>query len=72
MTPDPTQHILVFMYPSRDRVKKIITAGRLKCCDMEDCTVVAYDCRKTKNLICGMEGKIVVAYGRLPPQLLRV
>ena len=28
--------------------------------------VVAYGCRKTKKLICGMEGKHVVTYGRLP------
>ena len=33
---------------------------------MEDGTVVDHDCRKTIKLICGMEGKIVVAYGRLP------
>ena len=33
---------------------------------MEDRTVVAYGCRKTNNLICGMEGKHVVAYARLP------
>jgi len=33
---------------------------------MEDRTVVAHGCRKTKKIICGMEGKIVEAYGRLP------
>jgi len=33
---------------------------------MEDRTVVAHGCRKTKKLICGMKGKNVVAYGRLP------
>jgi len=32
---------------------------------MEDRTVVAHGCRKTKQ-ICGMEGKNVAAYGRLP------
>ena len=38
----------------------------VKCCSIEDRTVVAYCCRKTKKLICGMEGENVVAYGRLP------
>ena len=33
---------------------------------MEDCLVVAYDCRKTKKLICGMEGKNGLA-ACLPP-----
>jgi len=33
---------------------------------MEDSTVVAHNCRKTKKLIYGMEGENVVAYGRLP------
>jgi len=33
---------------------------------MEDRTVVAHGCRKTKKIICGMEGENVVAYGRLP------
>ena len=32
---------------------------------MEDCTVVAYGCRKTKKLICGKAGENVVAYGGL-------
>ena len=31
----------------------------------EDQTVVDYDFRKTKKLICGMEGKKIVAYGCL-------
>ena len=31
---------------------------------MEDHTVVAYSRRKTKQLICGIEGENVVAYGR--------
>ena len=31
--------------------------------------VVAHGCRKTKKLICGTEGEIVVAHGRLPPLL---
>ena len=47
-------------------IVNVIIAERLKCCGMEDRTVVAYVCRKTKKLICGMEGKNVVAYGRLP------
>ena len=29
----------------------------LPCCGMEDRTVVDHGCRKTKKLICGMEGK---------------
>ena len=33
---------------------------------MEDRTVVAHGCRKTKKIICGMEGITVVAYGRMP------
>ena len=33
---------------------------------MEDRTIVAHGCRKTKNMICGIEGKNVVAYGCLP------
>ena len=37
----------------------------VKCGSMEDLTVVAYGCRKTKNLKCGMEGENVVDYGRL-------
>ena len=28
--------------------KNVITAGRLKCCGMEDRTVVAHGCRKSK------------------------
>ena len=33
---------------------------------MEDRTIVAHGCRKTKKMICGIEGKNVVAYGCLP------
>jgi len=33
---------------------------------MEDQTVVALGCRKTKKLIWGMKGKKVVAFDRLP------
>jgi len=33
---------------------------------MEERTVVAHGCRKRKKLICGMEGKNVVAYGPSP------
>jgi len=33
---------------------------------MKDRTVVAHSCRRTKKIICGMEGENVVAYGRLP------
>ena len=47
--------------------KNASIAERVKCCDMEDRTVVAYGCWKTKMLICGMEGENVVAYRRLPP-----
>jgi len=32
---------------------------------MEDRTVVAHGCRKTKMIICGMGGEHVVAYDRL-------
>ena len=32
---------------------------------MEDRTIVAHGCRKTKKPICGMEGKNVVPCGRL-------
>ena len=46
--------------------KNVITAGRLKCCGMEDRKVVAHGCWKTQKLILGMEGKNVVAYGCLP------
>jgi len=34
--------------------------------------VVARGCRKRKKLICGMEGEIVVAHGRLPSPALYV
>jgi hypothetical protein len=33
---------------------------------MEDRTVVAHSLKKTKNLICGMEGENAAAYDRLP------
>jgi len=33
---------------------------------MEDLTVLAYGCRKTKKLLCGIEVENVVAYDRLP------
>ena len=36
----------------------------------KDRTVVAYGCRKRKKLICGLEGKNVVAFGRLPSPAL--
>ena len=36
---------------------------------MEDRTVVAHDCRKTKKIICGMEGENVQAHGCLSPRL---
>ena len=45
---------------------EFIIAGRLKCCGMEDRMVVAYGCRNTIKLLCGIEGTDVVAYGRLP------
>jgi len=32
---------------------------------MEDRTVVAHGCRKTKKIICGMEDENVVAHDRL-------
>ena len=46
--------------------KSVIFAERLKCCGMEDRTVVAHGCQKTKKIICGMEGENGVAYGLLP------
>ena len=33
--------------------------------------MVAHGCRKRKKLICGTEGEIVMAHGRLPSPLLR-
>ena len=33
---------------------------------MEESTFVTHGCRNTKKLKCGMEGKNVVVYGRLP------
>ena len=53
-------------YWSLEITLNVIIAGRLKCCGMEDRMVLAYGCRKSKKLICGMGGKNVVAYGRLP------
>ena len=38
----------------------------IKFSGMEDQMVVSYGCWKTKKLICGMEGKNVVAYDRQP------
>ena len=38
--------------------ENLIIAGRLKCCGLWR--------RKTKKLVCGMEGENVVAYGHLP------
>jgi len=32
---------------------------------MKDLAVEAHGCRKTKKIICGMEGENVVAHGRL-------
>ena len=52
-----------------------MTARRLKCCGMEDRTVVlvAHGSSKTKNLIYCIDGNNVVAYGRLPyPALPRL
>ena len=46
--------------------KNLLTTGRLKCCGMEDHTVVVHGCRKTKQIIRGMDGESAVAYGRLP------
>ena len=40
--------------------------GRVKCGATEREIVVAYGCRKRKQLIYGTEGEIVVAHGRLP------
>ena len=46
--------------------KKVVLPGRVECGAMEGEIVVAHGCRKRKKLICGPEGEIVVAYGRLP------
>ena len=46
--------------------KKVVLPGRVKCGDTEEEIVVANGCRKRKKLICGMEGEIVAAHGRLP------
>ena len=45
--------------------KNVITAGRLKWCGMEDRTIVAHGCRKTKKLRCGMDGKMEKRGGRV-------
>ena len=37
----------------------------------EEEIVVAHSCRKRKKLICGTEGEIVVAHGRLPSPALK-
>ena len=37
----------------------------------EEEIVVAHGCRKRKKLICGPEGEIVVAHGRLPSPALQ-
>ena len=36
-------------------IENVIIAGRLKCCGMEDRSVVAYGFLKTEKLICGKE-----------------
>ena len=46
--------------------QKVVLAGRVKCGGMEREIVVAHGCQKRKNLICGTEGEMVVAHGRLP------
>ena len=44
----------------------VITAGRLKCCGMEDRKVV-----EDKKLICGMEGKMLWLMAAWLPSLLK-
>ena len=46
--------------------KKVVLPGRVKCSGTEGEIEVVYGCRKRKELICGSEGKIVVAHCRLP------
>ena len=50
--------------------KKVVLPGRVKCGGTEGEIVVTHCCRKRKKLICGVEGEIVVAHGRLPPPAL--
>ena len=52
--------------------KKVIPAGRLKCCGMEDRTVVAHDGWKTKNILCGMLGENVVVYNDMENGFLSI
>jgi len=40
--------------------------GRVKCGGTVEEIVMAHGCGKRKKLICGPEGEIVVAHGRLP------
>ena len=48
-------------------IQKRKTAGKLKCCGMDDRKDVAHGSWKTKKIICGTEGENVAsAYGRLP------
>jgi len=46
--------------------KKVVLPGRVKCGGTDGELMVAHGCRKRKKLICGTEGVIVVAHGRLP------
>ena len=43
----------------------MIFKKRVKCGDIKGKVVVAHGCRKTKKLICGTEGEIVVAHDPL-------
>jgi len=52
------------------QLKQIIIGGRRNFCGMEERTIVAHGCRKTKKLRFGMEGTTVVAHGRLPSSSL--
>ena len=56
----------IYIFATRCRLTFNISTFEIKCCGMEDRTVVANGCRKTKKLICGTEGQNIVAYGRLP------
>ena len=49
--------------------KKVALPGRVKCGGLEGEIVVARLPEK-KKLICGMEGEIVMAHGRLPSPLV--
>ena len=56
-------------------IKNVISAARLKCCGLEDRTVVAHDCRKTVKIICGMEGEmlwLMAACLHTLPRLIKV